>query len=77
MPEQTFEATPIITDYVCDDCGEGFMRPSRSDLQIVGNPNAKKHPHKCPKCDTIAHLDKQYPMVNYKTRSYVSKDGNS
>jgi DNA-directed RNA polymerase subunit RPC12/RpoP len=52
----------IDQDYVCDKCGNGFMRPTwageRRDDELIE--------HACTACGGVALLDIHYPAERYK-----------
>lgn len=49
-------------DYVCDSCGEGFMRPT--GVMLASSP--PQYPHRCNKCDCAKTFRVQYPHVGQR-----------
>jgi hypothetical protein len=54
---------PIQVDYKCDECGNGYYRPT-GNMLLCDPP---KYPHRCnnEKCDGNKVFTERYPTVRY------------
>jgi len=62
MSEHVTEMTAHRVNYVCDSCGEGFMRPTNAVL--MSDP--PQYPHRCSSCDTPKTFRVLYPRIEYR-----------
>ena len=61
MPYEQMPIRPILVDYKCDKCGNGYMRPS--GICLTSNP--PQWPHRCTNCDAHMNFTEKYPTVRY------------
>jgi len=63
MPERKKEVKTYKIEYVCDECGEGDMRPT--GICLTSNP--PQYPHTCTVCGHEKRFrDKKYPLTVYE-----------
>lgn len=58
------EKTPmkvVQTDYHCDECADGYLRPT--GVMLASNP--PQYPHKCTCCDATKTFRERYPIISY------------
>jgi hypothetical protein len=61
MPRIQNPLRPIKVDYKCDNCYEGFYRPT--GLTLLCDP--PKYPHKCTLCGGEQVFTETYPTIRY------------
>lgn len=62
MSETKTKIQPFQIDYVCNECGEGRMRPT--GLALLSHP--PKYPHVCDKCGKERIFRESYPKIVYE-----------
>jgi len=63
MAEIKKEVKTYQKSYICDECGEGEMKPT--DVCLASNP--PKFPHECTKCGhTQNFIGRKYPYITYE-----------
>lgn len=60
------EVIPVKTDYACDLCGEGRMRPTNKTWKVQTS-NTPIYPHACSKCKHKANFPVNYPYMRFLT----------
>ena len=63
MAEIEQEVKTFTVNYLCDECGEGYMESTGSIL--ISNP--PQYPHKCNACGSDRTFREKYPKTIYKT----------
>ena len=62
MPEINQEVRPVRTQYMCDNCRSGLMRPTG----IVLMTHPAQYPHECCNCGCRQNFRSQYPRISYE-----------
>jgi len=62
MAEIKQNITPVKRDYVCDECGEGNMRPT--GMALTSHP--VQYPHVCDKCGASQTFYVNYPYIDFE-----------
>lgn len=62
MSEIRSEVRTVEIDMICDECGDGRMRPSGTVLTTY----PPKFPHECDKCGHVEVYNVRYPYVIYE-----------
>lgn len=63
MTEVRYEVQTFVTEYICDECGEGKMRPI-SKVLLTKPP---RYPHRCMKCNAMkTFTGEPYPRTHYE-----------
>ena len=57
MPETRREVKTYLINYICDECGDGFMEPTGKML-LTNQPG---FPHQCNKCEARETFSDKYP----------------
>jgi hypothetical protein len=65
MPQTRKTVRPVLVDYVCDECGQGKMRPAG-----IKASNPPQHIHRCNfarrfGCEAEITSGRQYPYTDY------------
>jgi len=57
MSETEQEVKTYVVNYICDECGDGFMEPT-GEIYLTNPP---QYPHVCNKCGAKKTFNKKYP----------------
>lgn len=61
MPQTYKVKYPVQVDYLCDECGEGYIRPTG----MVLTTNPPWHVHRCPYCKKESREIRSYPHIEF------------
>jgi len=67
MPREQTPIRPIRVDYRCDECREGFYRPTGA-LLMTSPP---KIPHECNVCHHKQTFTERYPTIRYSKEGEI------
>jgi hypothetical protein len=64
MSERNFESIPVLVEYLCDECKQGYMQ---QDTDVKPDwQSSTPYPHKCMECGQRQSFRSCYPIMGMR-----------